>query len=199
MERSYTGDSRTRSKRNAVGQIPENPPSQQQKSSLLLQDHPARSNAEESLVDRGEPQGAFLPGVQAFQQNGSGWYTTTITVNHGDQRGAVTLHDLLGPQGHFDLEHGDLRDFLEHMQQLEGLARAQRGNLALDRIAQAGPQDFTEVSSRYTELLCAGDGSTASSLFFERNRLIRLYRTLPGVQCVCACSKKALRMLSGIC
>ncbi len=154
MERSYTGDSRTRSKRNAVGQIPENPPSQQQKSSLLLQDHPARSNAEESLVDRGEPQGAFLPGVQAFQQNGSGWYTTTITVNHGDQRGAVTLHDLLGPPGHFDLEHGDLRDFLEHMQQLEGLAGAQRGNLALDRIAQAGPQDFTEVSSRYTELLC---------------------------------------------
>ena len=129
----------------------EYPPSQQQKSSTLLQAHSARSDAEESTTDRGEPQGAFLPGLQAFQQGGSGWYTTTITVNHGDQQGAVTLHDLFGPAGHLDLEHGDLRDFLVHMQQLQGLAGSHRGHHALDRIAQAGPQDFTEVSCRCTD------------------------------------------------
>ena len=146
-------------RQNVLGQFPETPTQSATECSALLQAHPARSDAEERLVDRGEPQGAFLPGLQAFQQNGSGWYTTTITVNHGDQQGAVTLHDLLGPAGHFDLEHGNLRDFLVHMQELQGLAGAHRGNLALDRIAQAGPQDFTEVSSR-----CLGDGSSASPL-----------------------------------
>ena len=100
------------------------------------------------------PQGAFLPGLPALQQSGNGWYTTTITVSHGEQPSAVTLHDILGPPGHYDLEHAEVRDFLMHLHQLQGLAGARGGDFALDRIAQAGPQDFTEVCSRTAEQPC---------------------------------------------
>ncbi len=114
----------------------------------------ARRSADESTVNREQPQGAFLPGLPALRQSGSGWYTTTITVSHGEQPGAVTLHDILGPPGHYDLEHVDVTDILMRLQQLQGVAGAHRGDFALDRIARAGPQDFTEVSSRNAENLC---------------------------------------------
>ena len=141
MERSYTGDRHARNDACFIALLQQFP----EAFTTLLQAHPARSNAQENAVDRGEPHGGFLPGLQAFQQSGSGWYTTTITANYSEQPGAVTLHDLLGPPGHFDLEHANLADFLVHLQQLQGLAEAHRGNPALDRIAEAGPQDFTEV------------------------------------------------------
>jgi len=103
-----------------------------------------RSNAEQSIA---EHEGAFLPGVQALQHNGNGWQTTTITVNHGGP-GALTLHDLLGPGGRLDPEHPEIVDFLEHLHQIQGvqMVGGHRSNRALHRIAQAGPQDFTEVS-----------------------------------------------------
>ena len=96
--------------------------------------------------DRGGQQGiSLVPGYQALQQGSNGWHTTTITFQDGGQQGILTLHDLLGPGGHFDPEHPQVVEVLEHLDQ--GLAGGGQflGNPALRRVAWAGPQDFTEV------------------------------------------------------
>ncbi len=96
--------------------------------------------------ERSGQQGiSLVPGYQALQQGSNGWHTTTITFQNGGQQSILTLNDLLGPGGHLDPEHPHLVELLEHLDQ--GLASGGQflGNPALGRVAQAGPQDFTEV------------------------------------------------------
>ena len=85
------------------------------------------------------------PGLHALQHSGEGWYTTAIMYQDGGQQAVLTLNDLLGPPGRFDPEHPHIVELLEHLH--HGMAGGGRviGNPALRRIAQAGPQDFTEV------------------------------------------------------
>ena len=79
--------------------------------------------------------------------SGNGWQTTTIAFQGGTQEALVTLQELLRAPGGLDPEHPAILNLLEHLHQDVEADGSLMGNPALRRIAQAGPRDFTEVSS----------------------------------------------------
>ena len=82
-----------------------------------------------------------------------------IMYQDGGQQAVLTLNDLLGPPGRFDPEHPHIVELLEHLH--HGMAGGGRviGNPALRRIAQAGPQDFTEVGFELCHFQANHDGA----------------------------------------
>ena len=112
-----------------------------------MQNGGARSVTDASSGSRAASESLPPPGIRAVMHSGDGWQTTTIAFQGGTQEALVTLQELLRAPGGLDPEHPAILNLLEHLHQDVEAGGSLMGNPALRRIAQAGPRDFTEVSS----------------------------------------------------
>ena len=120
---------------------------QMQQTQKLVQNGGARSVTDASSGSRAALESLPPPGIRAVMHSGDGWQTTTIAFQDGTQEALVTLQELLRAPGGLDPEHPATLNLLEHLHQDVEAGGSLMGNPALRRIAQAGPRDFTEVSS----------------------------------------------------